>query len=251
MQKSNYEVDVLVNGRQVKEYAHKSKTYIEGKKGTEFSLRLRNNSWSRKLFVVSIDGLSIIDGEDASYESSGYIVPGNSVTIVEGWRVSDDEVAKFYFSDNKKSYGAKKGKDKNLGIIGVAVFEEELKYQNMPTMFNDSYFPKRFFDNSGSTYFASGTDGGGSTICCSSMDLSSKEKSNTKNAKQELGTGWGNYKNSEVTTVEFDKQHNVDTTLEIFYNTRKELAKMGVQFKKPVYLSPQAFPGQYCKPPQN
>ena len=73
-----------------------------------------------------------------------------------------------------------------------------------------------------------------------------------KSVAQDLGTGWGDYKKSEVTTVSFDRCEEPDAVLEIYYNTRQQLEALGVDFKKsPVYVTPQAFPGQYCKPPQN
>jgi len=111
MTKNNYEVEVLVNGRPVKEYSHEFRTYIEGKQKTTFSLRLKNNSSVRKLFVPSIDGLSVMDGKECSFDSSGYIVgPYSSITI-DGWRTSDSEVAQFYFSDAKSSYRKRMGKE--------------------------------------------------------------------------------------------------------------------------------------------
>ena len=265
MQKLNYEVDILVNGRPIKEYAHEGKTFIEGKKGTEFSLKLKNNSWSRKLFIVSIDGLSVIDGKDASYNSSGYIVPANSSMTIDGWRVSDKEVAKFYFSDDKKSYGSKKGKGKNLGVVGVVVFDEKIT-SVLPDMFTvkpwKSCNGTPWNYDSGTITWTDGNGNGTSRIQASAIEdvgvsafycssTTNYKSAPTQKVKQELGTGWGNYKSSEVTTVDFDKQSDPETIFEIFYNTKEQLEKMGVEFKKPVYLSPQAFPGQYCEPPQN
>lgn len=262
MQQKNYEVDVLVNGRPIKEYFHEGKTYVEGKKGTEFSLKLKNNSWSRKLFIVSIDGLSVIDGKDASFDSGGYIVPPHSSMTIDGWRVSDKEVAKFYFSKEKDSYRVKKGDGKNLGVIGMAVFEEKTKSWFPTTICNEPLEPikwKPFYD-SGTVTFTDPTGGHGSVrlnasshesenasafYCSSSMNYMSGD------AKQELGTGWGNYKNSEVVSVDFERLSKPDAVFEIFYNTKEQLEKMGVQFKTPMYLAPQAFPGRYCEPPKN
>lgn len=272
MQKANYEVEILVNGKPVKEYFHDGKVYIEGKKGTKFSLKLKNNSWSRKLFIPTVDGLSIIDGKEGSFDSSGYIVPAHSTVTIDGWRVSNKEVAEFFFSDEKDSYSKKKGKGNNIGVIGVAVFEEKIDF--FPTIINipeihdiikKDIFPKQPWKpwnqldgvnpkiwhtettdgSSGQKLFGMQSDENSvSAFYCSASSHHSEKP------VQEIGTGWGEYKGSEVTTVEFEK-FNQPVIFEILYNTREQLEKMGIVFKPPMYLTPQAFPGHYCEPPTN
>lgn len=234
MQKSNYEIEILVNGSPVKEYFHDEKHYIEGRKDTRFSLRLCNNSWQRKLFVPSIDGLSVMDGEECSFKSGGYLVDGHSAITIDGWRVSDKQVAEFFFSDAKRSYSKRSGKGvANLGVIGCAVFNEKVHVIKMPTM---RAMPTDYHGYDRSTqFFCLGTN-----LSCS-----------TTSASADLGTGWGDQKLSEVTTVSFERNATPDAVFEIFYNTRENLKKMGVVFKQPVYVTAQAFPGQYCKPPKN
>ena len=125
MKKSNYEVDIVVNGKPLKEYYHEGKTYIEGKKKTEFSLRIKNNGSAKIVAIPSVDGLSAMNGKIASFNSGGYVINGYDSIIIDGWRKSDKEVARFYFSDPEDSYSQRKGDGNNLGIIGVAVFQEK------------------------------------------------------------------------------------------------------------------------------
>ena len=239
MIKNQFEVEVLVNGKPLKEYIHKGVVYIEGKKGSNFSLRLRNNSYQRKLFVPSIDGLSVMNGEDASPDSGGYIVrPYSSITI-DGWRLSDQEVAEFYFSSPKDSYRKRMKRGNNIGVIGCMIFDEYIPPQNF-------------------AYFSTSGGGGGSggnpfhfgngTITCSASASSASLRS--MNASNDLGTGFGREKRSEVVSVEFEKTGS-PTTIEIFYNTREQLQNLGVSMKEAVYIAPQAFPGQFCKRPRN
>ena len=90
-----------------------------------------------------------------------------------------------------------------------------------------------------------------STYTAQSVNVSSKIMS-LKSVSQEVGTGWGEEKESYVTTVSFEQEDRADTIFEIYYNTREQLEKMGIDFKKkPLYISPQAFPGNYCQPPEN
>jgi hypothetical protein len=234
MTKSNYEVEVLINGKPAKEYIHDGKVYVEGRKETKFSLRLRNNTWQRKLFVPTIDGLSVLDGKDASFDSSGYIVPSYSSITVDGWRTSNSEVAEFYFSSPKDSYGKRSGKGNNLGVIGCAVFDENIR-QAAPVDF--SFFHSN--SSGGSSLLRGFHSDPNVTLCCASAAPSN-----------ELGTGWGESKRSEVISVEFDREpHGPSAVFEIFYNTREQLEALGISLTKaPAYVS-SAFPGEYCKPP--
>lgn len=224
MQKSNVEIEVLVNGKPVREY-HQNGVFIEGRKGTQFSLRLRNNSSSRKLFIPSIDGLSVLDGENASYDSGGYVVNGYSSITIDGWRTSNTHVAQFYFSAPNDSYGKRTGKGKNLGIIGCAVYDERIEF------YHRTYKLNNLANDTG-------------------LRCMSQSSANTALCSASLGTGWGDEKYSAVSTVEFEKS-GIPTILEIQYNTRENLQKMGIRFTKDIQIAPQSFPNQFCKPPRH
>lgn len=243
MIKSSYEVEIIINGKPLKEYLYRGQIYIEGKKGSVFSLKLRNNTSERKLFVPSVDGLSVIDGKNASCNSGGYIInPYNSIKI-KGWRVSNEEVAEFYFSDPEKSYAIRIDKSQNLGVIGCLVFSEKKKFQ-IP--YYHEYQLNNSTGNTGisfeNTYNCIAKNGNTYNLSCNSSSCMSAK----------LGSGWGDYIKDEITTVFFDREENFTEKFEIFYNTREELEKIGINFRKEsLYVSfPQAFPAGFCKPPK-
>lgn len=237
MQKSNVEIEVLVNGKPVREY-HQNGVFIEGRKGTQFSLRLRNKSSSRKLFIPSIDGLSVLDGENASYDSGGYVVNAYSSITIDGWRTSNTHVAQFYFSSPNDSYGKRTGKGRNLGIIGCAVYDEKVNpfFGNLHATFTG-------FNRQEPNIFTM-------PVNDNILRCMSQSSVNTALCSASLGTGWGNEKYSAVSTVEFEKS-GTPTLLEIQYNTRENLQKMGIRFTKEVQIAPQSFPNQFCKPPRH
>jgi hypothetical protein len=128
-QSTNVTLEILVRGKPVREYKHTDGyTYIEGRKDSEFELRIRNNTSKRILAVPSVDGLSVMDGKPASSDSTGYIVGSYSSITIPGWRLDDSEVAKFLFEDEKRSYAEATGEGGNQGVISVMVFEEKVKY---------------------------------------------------------------------------------------------------------------------------
>lgn len=278
MQESQYEIEVLVNGKPVQEYSHQGKIFIEGKEGTEFSLRLRNRSNKRALFVPTIDGLSVMTGKEASFESSGYIVSAYSTEAIDGWRTSDDDVAKFFFAKVAESYAARTGKGGNVGIIGCAVFKEKelppqpiviKEYIPMPI---HPRCPWAYHYGNGNCnsngiylggYYASSTGMGMSgaslsgTHTSATFTVSNNAQSQmmaAAKAQSSLGTGFGEQKHSPVRTVSFERADKMpETVLAIHYNTRQNLEEMGVEFKRTLYAAPSAFPKEngYCQPPQD
>jgi len=88
------------------------------------------------------------------------------------------------------------------------------------------------------------------TLRCMSASTFSSSSTPVSN---NLGTGFGESKRSEVVSVNFDRLEGADSIFEIYYNTREQLEKIGINFKAPVYVTPNAFPGEngYCQPPQN
>ncbi len=87
-------------------------------------MRIRNCTGARVLVVTSVDGVNVISGDTASPNQSGYVLePWGSVEIA-GWRKSMERTAAFYFTDLGDSYAARTGRPQNVGVIGVAVFQE-------------------------------------------------------------------------------------------------------------------------------
>jgi hypothetical protein len=96
-----------------------------GRIGERYTIWLRNDSDSRLEFVVSVDGLDVIDGRSAALNKPGYMIEPGRTTVIDGFRRSMSEVAAFRFSSVKNSYAQKKyGDATNVGVIGIAIFSE-------------------------------------------------------------------------------------------------------------------------------
>jgi len=135
MNKQNIELDVLVNQRPVRQFGHAGKTFIEAKVGSEYSLRIRNNNSYRVLAVVSVDGVDVISGKEASYNGSGYIIEAYSSVDIKGYRKDLESVGAFKFTKKKKSYAKEvSGSTQNVGVISLAVFSEKIKPQPVTTV---------------------------------------------------------------------------------------------------------------------
>ena len=250
MNQKNYSMEVLINGKPAKEYYHEGRHYIEGRKDSVFTIRLKNNTPERVLFVPSVDGLSVMDGEDASFDDRGYIVDGYSSMVIDGWRLSDDKVAEFYFSSPEQSYRKRANKGNNIGSIAVAVFKEK---QNIMIIPQQDAFPKENklpWMGTGGITFTTQSTADSATLSSSSANYSPSAFSMRA---QDVGTGFGNEVESHVTSVYFEREARPVQIMELFYNSRKQLEGMGINFKthRTGYVSTSSFPAQpgYCRPP--
>ncbi len=121
-----YDVQVVrEDGENAPTYALKDRFYVQGNAGERYTIRVTNPTPRRVEAVVSVDGLDVVDGDPGDLRKRGYIVPAYGEVRIEGFRTSLDDVATFRFSSVDGSYAGQKGKARNVGVIAVAIFEEQ------------------------------------------------------------------------------------------------------------------------------
>jgi hypothetical protein len=113
------------NGESLPTYAMRDRFYVQGSANERYVIRISNPTPRRIEAVVSVDGLDVIDGENGDLRKRGYVVPAYGETRIEGFRTSTSDVATFRFSSVSGSYAGQKGKARNVGVIAVALFEEQ------------------------------------------------------------------------------------------------------------------------------
>lgn len=100
--------------------------YVMGELNSRYSILLQNHSAARLEVVLSVDGLDVMDGKPASLNKRGYLIDPFGQLKVDGFRQSDNTVAAFRFSSVPQSYAQQKhGDARNVGVIGIAAFEEQ------------------------------------------------------------------------------------------------------------------------------
>ncbi len=112
------------SGHPLEGFNNGENTYVVGQHGQRYTIQLRNHTGGRFEAVASVDGLDVINGRNGSFRNRGYILAPFSTVEIDGFRRSFDTVAAFRFGSVKGSYAAKKGKARNVGVIGVAFFHE-------------------------------------------------------------------------------------------------------------------------------
>lgn len=122
---SGFELDVIVNGRPLTEYFARGRTYVEALQGAEYELRLRNSSPDRVAVALSVDGLNTIDARHTSaWNASKWVIEPYQTITISGWQMSTDRARRFYFTNERDSYGAKLGQTANLGVISAVFYKE-------------------------------------------------------------------------------------------------------------------------------
>ena len=111
-------------GRELPGIQAGDKTLIVGEDGERYKIVIRNGTNARFEIVASVDGLDVVDGKPADPNRRGYLVESHGTLVIDGFRTSDAEVAAFRFGKVADSYAAQTSGDRNVGVVGLAVFSE-------------------------------------------------------------------------------------------------------------------------------
>jgi hypothetical protein len=137
-----YELQVLVDGMPAPTFFQNGQTYVMGALGARYTLRVLNHTGRRIEAVASVDGRDVVDGRTADFRTKrGYLVPAWGSVDIDGWRLSNAQVAAFRFSSVADSYAARTGSAREVGVIGVAVFPERFVPRPRPLEVPYSYVP--------------------------------------------------------------------------------------------------------------
>lgn len=227
-------------GGELPQYAHRGQRWVPGTPGNRYAVRLTNHSPERVLVVLSVDGVNAISGRTANPGQGGYVLEPWQTTEVAGWRKSMRDIAQFYFADFGDSYAARTGRPHDVGVIGVAVFDEARHVRLPPPRI---YQPRHGAADAQSAPSAPAAAGSGAPTMA-------------KSRAQELGTGHGYREYAPVSRTGFVRSspHPVQVT-EVRYDDARALAAQGIVPHRGYYdrydrsRGPRAFPGGFVPDP--
>lgn len=229
--------------------------WVAGTPGHRYAVRLSNRSGGRVLAVLSVDGVNAVSGETAAGDQRGYVLAPWGSTEVTGWRKSLSEVAAFEFTALGDSYAARTGRPGNVGVIGVAVFEERQLRRRLddwvggaredravpaPAPLPQQAAPEAMPGNAGSS---------------ASADALARSPNAERPARagEPLGTGHGAREWSQVRETQFVRATRQPAELlSIRYDSWDNLAALGIVPQRwPRYgqHAPQPFPGGFVPDP--
>jgi hypothetical protein len=224
-------------------HRHRGQLYVAGEPGHEYEIRLRSREPGRVLAVTSVDGVNVVSGQTAATSQGGYVLGGWSETSIDGWRKSLDEVAAFYFTRLRNSYAARTGRPDHVGVIGVAMFRERERVEP------HDYAVRGAAPRSPAPPLGAAAEAADSAAPPSPA---SERRAESSAAKQRLGTGHGERRESRVSQTRFERRSNTpDAVLQIFYDSRDRLVARGIITAPPNHYGahPQAFPAGFVPDP--
>jgi hypothetical protein len=113
-----------VNGTPLRAAHVDGRTIAIGSDGDRYAIRVDNRSPFRVEAVATVDGLDVVDGEDGDLRKRGYVLGPYDTLRIEGFRESEGTVRAFRFGAVSDSYAERRGKGRNVGVVGVAFFRE-------------------------------------------------------------------------------------------------------------------------------
>lgn len=127
MQSKNISFEILAHKKPVQEFYHEGKTFVEARDGSQYAIRVKNQTAGRIVAVISVDGLNIINGIAATDKPTdpGYILGPHEEQVFTGYRVDKDTVASFTFTHREKSYATERGQGQSNGVIAVRAYAEK------------------------------------------------------------------------------------------------------------------------------
>jgi hypothetical protein len=208
--------------------------WVEGRPGAKYAVRVRNYSGGRVLAVMSVDGVNVLSGATAAFEQQGYIFSAGTAYEITGWRKSQWEVAAFTFTDAAHSYAERTGRPANVGVIGVALFREQVP--PVPV----AVTPPRVVPPARAPS-SSRAESAGMSAADSAINSPSRS---ALLAAPRLATGHGEREGSYVDYAVFQReQAQPNEVVRIRYDSPENLVALGVIRRRPVRPPwPEAFP---------
>ncbi len=224
-----YELELLVDGVPLETLPARDRTYVEALRGREYSIRLTNRTPERIAVALAVDGLNTIDAKrtPARAAAKWILGPYASVTL-DGWQTGPDTARRFFFTTEEESYGAWLGRTENLGLISAAVFRER---RPVPIPIQRPVPPAR---KSGSHAAPAGPeresvgDRTAPRAGAAEPGASAPYPLESLAADELAATGIGREVGHSVRTVPFEAESSPAAVLELRYEYRDALVRLGV-----------------------
>ena len=233
-------------GETLSTWRHRGNTWVAGRPGDRYAVRLTNRSGARVLVVLSVDGVNAVSGETAAVGQTGYVLAPYQSAEITGWRKSHSEAAAFYFTALPDSYAARTGRPDNVGVIGAAVFRERVPenlgnwFPPAPPIAREGAASGRMQEAAKQAPAATAAD----AAAPSELEARRSRSEFGQRDDRKLGTGHGEREYSPTTQTAFERATSSPAEIvQIRYDSYQNLLASGViPRQRPQLRQPDAFP---------
>ena len=216
-------VEVRVDGRRAPIYhtpAHWDRHYFEATRGHDYSLRIRNRTGRRIGVLIAVDGLNVVNGERSGLSPAEpmYVLDPWGSAAIRGWRTSLDDVRRFVFVDEERSYASRTDQaNGDMGWIRVLAFEEvrpvvsQLQQLDKSSAMGGAPAPEAAPEN-------------GAARKSAPQPLEGQERAE----RSFPGTGWGDRSRDPVREVWFEPMGTATDQLFLRYEYASGLRALGI-----------------------
>lgn len=218
-------------GQPLQVHRWNGQSFVAGRPGVRYALRLQNRSSGRALAVLSVDGVNVISGQTANWSQAGYVLEPWTTYDIAGWRKSDTAIAAFEFAPLSQSYAARTGRPGHVGVLGMAVFLERPAAAPSP---RTAAAPAAAADRAEAAPGASRSAG--------TVDGAMNDAQVAK--RERLGTAHGQREWSVVEQTDFQRMsHSPQAVVRIEYDSFENLVAAGIISPVRRHARPEPFPG--------
>ncbi|MCE9660865.1 MAG: hypothetical protein K8R60_20245 [Burkholderiales bacterium] len=235
-------------------WRYRGTSWVAGRPGDRYAVRMTNRTGGRVLVVLSVDGVNVVSGETAATGQTGYVLGPWGTAEITGWRKSYSEAAAFYFTALPDSYAARTDRPDNVGVIGAAVFRERVvqpaqrPYESQPPVASgrlDSSAsraePERRAQGAG---VGAAADASGERSAAAPASPPPLRERDSFAKAEKLGTGHGEREYSPTTQTTFERASSQPAEIvQVRYDSYANLVAAGVIGRPQPPALPQPFPG--------
>ncbi|MCR6475948.1 hypothetical protein NU688_07260 [Variovorax sp. ZS18.2.2] len=241
------------SGAELPIYRHRGEYWVAGRPGARYAIRARNAMGERIMAVMSVDGVNVVSGETAGIGQTGYVFGAREFSDITGWRKSDSQIAAFEFASAGNSYASRTGRPDDVGVIGVALFRENVPVPLPPPIApypsRDEYSSRDRELRSESSALGDARAKSAPGEAAASAQAPAGDMARRQAPAPSLGTAHGRRETSYVGKTNFERaQSTPDEVVRIRYDSRENLVVAGVipvpptpRWPRPAGPSP--FPG--------
>ncbi len=268
------DVSVLVDGRATTLFQRSAawdRHYFEAFRGRNYALQIRNTTGQRIGVLIAVDGLNVVNGERSSLRNneSMYVLDPYETTVIRGWRTSLNDVRKFVFVDEERSYAERTGQaNGDMGWIRVLAFREDrpawrlddwnrVRRENGPRAQNEVQPAPPIEERESrrgdapaapqpTTDFRGGAGGAEK-----SGAIESRDEVRAPLAQESTpGTGWGDQRFDPVREVEFRAERAAVDRITLRYEYTAGLRALGIEPRRSRVWERERGELGFAKPPQ-